>query len=119
MKYVDGFVMVIPTKKLAAYKRLAAGAGRIWMEHGALDYKECVGDDMKTHCGLPFPRLTKLKRGECVIFSWITYKSRAHRDKVNARVMSDPRLEKLCDPNDLPFDLKRMSHGGFRTLVDL
>lgn len=118
MTYADGFVLPVPKKKLAAYCRMARKAGRIWREHGALDYKECVGDDLKPTCGMPFPRLAKLKPGETVILAWIVYKSRRHRDKVNAKVMADPRIAKLCDPNDMPFDPKRMVVGGFKIVVD-
>ena len=117
MSYVDGFVLVVPKKNLAAYKTMARKAGKIWREHGALDYHECVGDDLKTKYGLPFPKLTKAKPNEIVLFSFIVYKSRAHRDKVNAKVMSDPRLEAAA--KDMPFDMKRMAFGGFKTLVQV
>ncbi len=119
MRYVDGFVIPIPKKKLSAYRSMAHKAGKIWKQHGALDYLECVGDDLKVMCGLPFPRLAKVKKGESVLFSLIVYKSRKHRDTVNAKVMKDPRLHKLCDPADMPFDVKRMSYGGFKAIVDL
>ncbi len=117
MRYVDGFVLAVPKKNLKAYARLAAQAGKIWREHGALDYKECVGDDLEVaaDCGVPFNKLIKLKPGETVVFSYIVYKSRAHRDKVNAKVMSDPRLKM---PKKMPFDVKRMTHGGFKVLVE-
>ena len=115
MSYVDGYVLPVPKKRLAAYKRLAGKAGRIWREHGALGYQECVGDDLGVKFGLPFPRLVKPKAGETVVFSWIVFKSRAHRDKVNAKVMADKRLQKM--PKVVPFDIKRMTYGGFRTLV--
>ena len=115
MSYVDGCVLPVPKKRLAAYKRLAGKAGRIWREHGALGYQECVGDDLGVKFGLPFPRLVKPKAGETVVFSWIVFKSRAHRDKVNAKVMADKRLQKM--PKVVPFDIKRMTYGGFRTLV--
>ena len=92
MSYVDGFVLVVPKKKLAIYKKMATKAGKVWREHGALDYRECVGDDLKVKMGLPFPKLAKTKPGETVVFSYIVYKSRAHRDKVNAKVMADKRL---------------------------
>ena len=118
MPYVDGFVLPVPKKKLAAYVRLAKGAGRIWRQHGALEYRECVGDDLAIKVGVPLPRQLKSKPGETVVFAYIVYKSRAHRDRVNARVMKDPRLMKLCDPNDMPFDCKRMSYGGFKVMVD-
>jgi uncharacterized protein YbaA (DUF1428 family) len=115
MSYVDGYVLPVPKKRLAAYKRLAGKAGRIWREHGALGYQECVGDDLGVKFGLPFPRLVKPKAGETVVFSWIVFKSRAHRDKVNAKVVADKRLQKM--PKVVPFDIKRMTYGGFRTLV--
>jgi uncharacterized protein YbaA (DUF1428 family) len=118
MRYVDGFVLPVPTRKLKAYRRIAQLAGKIWREHGALEYIECVGDDLKTKMGVPFPRLARAKSGETVILSWIVYKSRGHRDRVNAKVMKDPRLAKM-DPKSMPFDMKRMIHGGFKTLVDL
>jgi len=118
MRYVDGFVIPIPKKNLPAYRRIAVIAGKVWRKHGALDYKECVGDDLQSKCGMPFPRLTKLRRGETVVFSYIVYKSRAHRDKVNAKVMKDPRIANMGDPKDMPFDIKRMVYGGFKILVD-
>jgi uncharacterized protein YbaA (DUF1428 family) len=117
MRYADGFVLAVPKKKLQAYRRMAQKAGKIWREHGALDFKECVGDDLGVKMGVPFPRLAKVKAGETVVFSWIAYKSRAHRDRVNAKVMKDPRIAKMCDPNDMPFDAKRMAYGGFKVLV--
>jgi uncharacterized protein YbaA (DUF1428 family) len=117
MSYVDGFVLVVPKKKLAVYKKMATKAGKIWREHGALDYRECVGDDLKVKMGLPFPKLAKVKAGETVVFSYIVYKSRAHRDKVNAKVMKDKRLFEGM-PKEMPFDMKRMAYGGFKTLVE-
>ncbi len=121
MKYVDGFVIPVPTKNLAAYQKMAKAAGKIWMEHGALQYFECVGDDLQ-HKGGPAPasftKTINCKRGETVVFSYIVYKSRAHRDKVNAKVMADPRLQKIA-PKEAPFDMKRMLYGGFKTLVEL
>jgi len=117
MEYIDGFVLVVPKKKLEAYRKLAQKAGKIWREHGALDYRECVGDDMKAKFGNPFPRLAKAGKGDVVVFSWIVYKSRKHRDKVNAKVMKDKRLAEACDAKDMPFDMKRMSYGGFKTIV--
>jgi len=117
MKYVDGFVIPMPRKNLAAYRRMAKGASKVWLEHGALDYRECVGDELNVKCGLPFPKLTKAKRGETVVFAYIVYKSRAHRDKVNGKVMKDPRLTQMVDLNNMPFDCKRMTFGGFQTLV--
>jgi len=119
MKYVDGFVLPVPKKNLPAYRRLARKAATIWREHGALDYKECAGDDLNVKMGLPFPRLVKPKPGETVVFSYIVFKSRAHRDRVNAKVIKDPRIAKMCDPKTMPFDCKRMAYGGFKVLVDL
>jgi uncharacterized protein YbaA (DUF1428 family) len=116
-RYVDGFVIPIPRKKIAAYRRMANLAAKIWREHGALDYRECVGDDLAVKFGRPFPRALKLKRGETVVFSWIEYKSRAHRDRVNASVMKDPRLTGMCDPRNSPFDVTKMLYGGFTVLV--
>ncbi len=116
MKYVDGYVLPIPKKNLPAYRRLAKKAAVVWKEHGALDYKECVGEDLAVKWGLPFPRLLKLKHGETVVFSWIVFKSRADRDRVNAKVMKDPRL--TMDKMPMPFDMKRMVYGGFTVLVE-
>ena len=118
MSYVDGYVLPVPKKHLAAYKRLAGKAGKIWREHGALDYRECVGDDLETKMAVSFPRTLKLKRDEIVVFSWIIFKSRAHRDAVNAKVMKDPRLAKMMDMKAMPFDSKRMVYGGFKVVVD-
>jgi uncharacterized protein YbaA (DUF1428 family) len=114
--YVDGFVLPVPKKNLKVYRRMAQQAGRIWREHGALEFRECVGDDLNVKMGLPFPRGIKAKPGEIVVFSWIIYKSRAHRDRVNARVMKDPRFAKM--PKTMPFDVKRMLYGGFKTIVE-
>jgi len=116
MKYVDGFVLPVLKKNIPAYRRMAAKAGKIWREHGALDFKECVGDDLNVKFGVSFPRKVRLKRGETVFFSFIVYKSRAHRDRVNAKVMKDPRLN--MDPKKMPFDCNRMIYGGFKVLVD-
>ena len=116
MKYVDGYVLPVPKEKLQAYRRMAQMAGKVWRKYGALDYKECVGDDLKTQWGTPFPRMMKLKPGEVVVFSYIVFKSRAHRDRVNAKVMKE--MEKMCESKDMPFDVKRMVYGGFKTLVD-
>ncbi len=118
MNYVDGFVVPVPKKNLAAYRRLSQKAGKVWREYGALEYKECVGDDVKPGKLTSFPQSVKLKPGETVIFAWIIYKSRAHRDKVNANVMKDPRLADMMDPKSLPFDAKRMFFGGFKTFVE-
>lgn len=117
MSYVDGFLLPVPKKNLRAYARMAQKAGKIWREHGALDYRECVGDDLNVKMGVPFPRQIKLKPGETVVFSYIVYKSRAHRDKVNAKVMKDPRISDMVDPKAMPFDMKRMAYGGFKVLV--
>lgn len=119
MSYVDGFVFAVPEKKVAAYKRIATKAGKVWMEHGALAYWECLGDDLpKAKKGsVTFPGMVQAKRGELVGFSWIVYKSRAQRDRINKKVMADPRLK--MDKTEMPFDVKRMSWGGFKTIVDL
>ena len=116
MRYVDGYVLPLPKKNLQTYRRIAQKGGRIWREHGALEYRECVGDDLNVKWGVTFPRTIKLKRGETVVFSWIVFKSRAHRDRVNAKVMKDPRLANM-DPKAMPFDCKRMVYGGFKILV--
>jgi len=118
MKYVDGFVLAVPKKKLEAYRRMAQKASKVWKDHGALDYKECAGDDLDVKMGVPFPIQMKVKPGETVVFAYIVYKSRAHRDKVNAKVMKDPRLANMCDSKNMPFDCKRMVYGGFKVLVD-
>ena len=118
MRYVDGFVLAVPKKNIPAYKKMAQQASKIWIELGALDFHETVGDDLEGNMGLPFPRLVKLKPGETVVFSWITYKSRAHRDKVNVKVMADPRIAKMMEGKKPPFDVKRMSYGGFNVLVE-
>jgi uncharacterized protein YbaA (DUF1428 family) len=117
--YVDGFVVPVAKDKLPAYRRMAQKAARIWREFGALDYKECVGDDLEVKTGLPFPRGIRTKPGETVVFSYIVYRSRAQRDKVNTRIMKDPRIASLCDPKDLPFDCKRMLYGGFKTIATI
>ena len=119
MQYVDGFVLIVPKKNVKAYFAMAKKAGKIWREHGALEYRECVGDDLNVKIGLPFPRLTKLKAGETVVFSWIVYKSRAHRNKVNANVIKDPRMNGICDAKSMPFDMIRMSLGGSSVLVSV
>jgi uncharacterized protein YbaA (DUF1428 family) len=110
--YVDGFVIPLSKKNLSAYRRVAQKAGKIWREHGALEFRECVGDDLNVKMGLPFPRGIKIKPAGTVVFSWIVYTSRADRDRVNAKVMKDPRLAKM------PFDTKRMLYGGFKTIVE-
>jgi uncharacterized protein YbaA (DUF1428 family) len=119
MGYVDGYVLPVPKKNLRAYRRLAQQAAKLWREHGALDYKECVGDDLTTKMGVPFPKHAKAKAGETVIFAYIAFKSRSHRDRVNAKVMKDPRIHNMCDPKNMPFDCKRMVYGGFKVLVGL
>jgi len=115
MRYVDGYILPVPKKNLKSYLRMAQAGKKIWRKHGALDYKECVGDDLKTKWGSPFSQMMKLKPGETVVFSYIVFKSRAHRDRVNARVMKD--MEKMGPPEDMPFDLKRMVYGGFKVAV--
>lgn len=117
MKYVDGFVIPISKKNVAAYRQIAKKASKVWMDHGALEYHECVGDDLKVNFGVPFPKLLKTKPAETVIFAYVVYKSRAHRDKVNKKVMADPRLATMCDPKKMPFDCKRMTYGGFQIIV--
>ena len=118
-RYVDGFVVPVPRKKLAAYVAMARKAGKVWREHGALEFLECAGDDLASKFGMPFPKLARLKAGETVFYSFIVFKSRAHRDRVNARVMKDPRLNEMMDMKNMPFDVKRMAYGGFKALVDL
>jgi uncharacterized protein YbaA (DUF1428 family) len=117
MAYVDGFVVPVPKKQLQAYRRLAKQAGKVWREHGALEFRECVADDVKVGKWTSFPQSVKLKPNETVVFSWITYKSRAHRDRVNAKVMKDKRITSM-DPKTMPFDGKRMIYGGFQVLVE-
>lgn len=116
MPYVDGFVLAVPENKLPAYKKLARKAGTVWKEHGALSYVECVADDVPVGKTTSFTRAVKLQEGETVVLSWITYKSRAHRDAVNKKVMADPRLK---DQKDMPFDTKRMIYGGFKTMLEI
>jgi uncharacterized protein YbaA (DUF1428 family) len=117
-RYVDGFLLPVPKKNIQEYRRIARLAGKVWRDHGALEYRECSGDDLKMKYTGPFRRGLRLKRGEKVVFSWIIYKSRAHRDAVNRKVMKDPRLAKMMDPKAMPFDMKRMAMGGFKILVD-
>ncbi len=119
MPYVDGFIVPVPKKNLQAYHRMAQKAGKVWRDHGALEFREWVAEDVKVGKRTSFPRSVKLKPGETVIFSWIVYKSRAHRDRVNAKVMKDPRLAKMMNPKAMPFDGKRMIYGGFKIMVDL
>jgi uncharacterized protein YbaA (DUF1428 family) len=122
MAYVDGFVIPVPRRKLDAYRRISRKAGKIWREHGALEYKECVADDVPLGKVTSFPRSVKRKKDETVIFAWISYKSRAHRDRVNKKVMDDPRLAEMMSPEnakDMPFDTQRMIYGGFEVVVDV
>ena len=118
-RYVDGFVVPVPTDKLDDYRRISRKAGKIWREYGALEYIECVADDVKPGKLTSFPQSVKLKPGETVVFSWIVYTSRKQRDSINAKVMADPRLAEMMDPKTMPFDGKRMFWGGFKTLVEL
>jgi uncharacterized protein YbaA (DUF1428 family) len=117
MSYVDGFIVAVPKKNLEAYRSMAKKAGKIWREHGALEYREWIAEDVKVGKLTSFPRSVKLKPGETVVFSWITYKSRAQRDRVNTKVMADKRLAGMMDTKSLPFDAKRMIYGGFESLV--
>lgn len=117
MKYVDGYVLPVPKKHLKAYARMAKMGADMWMKHGALDYKECVGEDLTTKWGMPFSRVMRLKPGETVVFSWVVFKSRAHRDRVNKKVMKE--MEKMGGMKEMPFDVKRMVYGGFTVLVDV
>jgi len=119
MSYVDGFVLAVPKDNLAAYRRIATKAGKIWMEHGALAYWECAADDVPEGKVTSFPKSVKLKDGEVVVFSWIVYPSRAQRDRINKKVMADPRLASMMDPKSMPFDGKRMIFGGFKPIVQL
>jgi uncharacterized protein YbaA (DUF1428 family) len=119
MSYVDGFLLPVPKKNLEAYRRIARAAGKVWREHGALDYKECVADDVKPGKWTSFPQAVKLKPGEAVWFSWILYKSRKHRDSVLKKVMKDKRISGMMDPKKMPFDGRRMMWGGFKVMVDL
>jgi uncharacterized protein YbaA (DUF1428 family) len=119
MAYVDGFVVPVPKARLAAYRTMARKAGKVWREHGALDYHECIADDVAVGKRTSFLRSVKLKPGEVVVFSYIVYKSRRDRTRINAAVMQDPRLKAMMDPTTMPFDAKRMFWGGFKTLVRL
>jgi len=118
MSYVDGYVLPIPKKNIREYQAIAKKAGKIWREHGALDYKECVGDDLQIKGMIPFTKSVKLKRGETVVFAFVVFKSRAHRDRVNAKVMKDKRMSQMCEGEEMPFDCKRMQYGGFKVIVD-
>src|ERR1700680_2290040 len=117
MPYVDGFIVPVPKKKLAAYRRMAKKAAKVWREHGAVEYRDWVANDVKMGKWTSFPRSVKLKPDETVVFAWIVYKSRAQRDRVNAKVMKDARLADMMDPKSMPFDGKRLIYGGFKKLV--
>ena len=117
--YVDGFVLPVPEANLAAYKKLSSKAGKIWKEYGALQYVECVADDVKPGKHTSFPQAVKLKEGEVVVFSWIVYRNKRDRDRINKLVMADPRLSEMMDPKSLPFDGKRMFWGGFKSIVEM
>ena len=119
MTYVDGYVLPVPKKNLATYRKVAEKAGKVWREHGAVEYRECAGDDLNVNWGLPFPKAMKLKADETVVFAWIVFKSKAHRDRVNAKVMKDPRMDQMMEPSKKLFDTKRMVYGGFNVLVDV
>jgi uncharacterized protein YbaA (DUF1428 family) len=118
MPYVDGFLLPIPRRNIERYKKMARLAAKVWREHGALEYREAVGDDLKVKMGTAFPRVARAKSGETVIFAWIVYQSRGHRDRVNRKVMKDPRIAEMMQDKDMPFDVKRMSYGGFRIIVE-
>jgi uncharacterized protein YbaA (DUF1428 family) len=116
-KYVDGYVLPIAKSKLRSYRRMATLARKVWLDHGALDYRECVGEDLQEKCGLPFRRALKLGAGETVVLAYVVFRSRKHRDRVNAAVMKDPRLQPMMKRKEMPFDLRRMIYGGFTTIV--
>ncbi len=118
MSYVDGYVLPVPKKRIKDYQRLAKKAGKIWVEHGALDYKECVGDELKIKGMVPFTKTGKAKPNETVVFAYVLFKSKKHRNSVNAKVMKDPRMNQMCDEKNMPFDCKRMAYGGFKVIVD-
>ncbi len=119
MRYVDGYVLPVPKKRLKTYRRLAQMMGKIWREHGALQVVEAVAEDISPKCGLPFPKLVKPKPGETIVFSWIVFKSRAHRDRVNAKVMKDGRCTDMAKDTPMPFEVERMAYGGFDMIVDV
>lgn len=121
MTYVDGFVIAVKKNGVADYKRISKQAGKIWKEHGALSYVECVIDDTNMKFGMPFPKLAQTKPSETVVFSWITYKNKAQRNRVSALVMKDPRMDKMAKEmaKKMPFDMKRMSYGGFKAIVEM
>jgi uncharacterized protein YbaA (DUF1428 family) len=117
MAYVDGFVVVVPKRNVKVYVAMAKKCAPIFREHGALEFRECCGEDLRTNMGVTFPKLAKAKAGETVFFSWITYRSRAHRDRVNAKIMKDPRMLAMCGTDGMPFDVNRMAYGGFEVVV--
>ena len=119
MPYVDGFILPLPKKNVEAYREIASKSGAIWREHGALQFRECIADDIKPGKLTSFPQSVNLEADETVIFSWIVYESRAHRDEVNDKVMKDPRMADMMNPASMPFDGKLMIYGGFEVLVDL
>jgi uncharacterized protein YbaA (DUF1428 family) len=119
MAYVDGFLIPLSKRKIAAYRRIARRAGKVWREHGALEYRECIGDDLGIKGMASFPKRAGARAGETVVFSWVVYKSKADRKRVVAKVLSDPRIARMSDPKNSPFDLRRMAYGGFKVLVDL
>ena len=119
MPYVDGFVLPVPKKNLEAYRRMAQKAGKVWRELGALEYRECSGDDLKNTMGVAFPKAIKCKPGETVVLAWIVYKSRTHRDRVNAKVMKDPRILSMMSEKAMPFDWRRSAYGGFKVMVSV
>ena len=118
MAYVDGYVLPLPKKNVETYRRMAKLAAKVWRDHGALEYRECVGEDLDVKFMLPFPRAMKIKKNETVVFAWIVFKSRAQRDRVNAKVMKDPRLSASMKDKAMPFEVKRMMYGGFNVLVE-
>lgn len=118
MAYVDGYLIPVPKKNLKAYMKMAAVAGKVWRELGAVQYCECAGDDLQMPFGVSFAKIAKAKPGETVVFSWVVYKSKAQRNRINAKVMKDPRLAAMMDPKNTPFDPKRMAVGGFTRMVD-
>lgn len=116
MAYVDGFVLAVPKKNKRAYVKMARDGARLWMKHGAVEYRECWGDDINSGFGMSFKKLAKLKAGETAVFSWVVFKSKAHRDQVNKKLMADPAMHDM--PKVMPFDMKRMAYGGFKSIVD-
>lgn len=117
-KYIDGFVLPVPQDKIEAYRAMSQKASVVWKEYGALEYRECVLNDPEAKQCLAFPALANTQPGETVVFAYITYHSRAHRDEVNAKVMADPRLNEMCGAEGMPFDCARMAYGGFETIVE-